>query len=247
MSTILVGRSPWGAQKQKIENQSVSRRHLELTSLGHDTWKIRDVGSSFGTFVKGLPIVETEVELDDPIIMGDFQTTVRQLLGLNQTAGEKSKIDDVKDIKIPPIKKQGTVEYVSVANLEKVYLNYQDALKRLAKQKAKANVMRMLPMQLVMPLALGLTGILLPDDTSGRLIKGAVMVGVMSMTVFMSQRLISVSTNQIDEQYELTQQFQTDYVCPKCKNFFGAAKPYKALLNQGQCPFCKSKFRESNC
>ena len=105
--------------------------------------------------------------------------------------------------------------------------------------------MRMLPLQLVMPLALGLTGILIPDSQTGSIIKGIAMVTVMVLTVILSLRMLSVSSTQIDEQFELNRQFQIDYVCPSCKNFFGAAKPYRALVNQGQCPYCKSHFKES--
>ncbi|MDE6396906.1 MAG: FHA domain-containing protein [Muribaculaceae bacterium] len=235
--SIIVGRSPWGEQAQKIDSQSVSRKHFELTRIDQNHWRIRDVGSRYGTMVKGLPVVETVVGLDDPIIMGDFETTVRKLIGQ----------------KTPPVvgpaagnKIAGTAsELISVRPLEKVYNDYQDKLKALAIKKGKANVMRMLPLQLIMPLALGLTGILIPDDQTGSLIKGLVMVVVMGLTVVMSLRLMSISTHQIDEQFELNKQFQIDYVCPKCKNFFGAAKPYQALVNQGQCPFCKSRFAES--
>ncbi len=238
MKTILVGRSPWGEQAQKIESLSVSRKHFELSQIDH--WRIRDVGSRYGTMVNGLPVVETVVGPDEPIILGDYETTVRKLLGL--------------DKQTPPVvikqtgnNKTGTgqADLISVRPLERVYNDYQDALKALAIKKGKANVMRMLPLQLIMPLALGLTGILIPDDQTGSLIKGLVMVLVMGLTVVMSLRLMSISTHQIDEQFELNKQFQIDYVCPKCKNFFGAAKPYQALVNQGQCPFCKSRFAES--
>ena len=238
MKTILVGRSPWGEQAQKIENQSVSRKHFELIQIDASHWRIRDVGSRYGTMVNGLPVVETVVGPDDPIIMGDFETTVRKLIGQKTSPLVVGQIPGNKNVGIP-------TDLISVRPLEKVYNDYQDKLKALAIKKGKANVMRMLPLQLVMPLALGLTGILIPDDQTGSLIKGLVMVVVMGLTVVMSLRVMSISTHQIDEQFELNKQFQIDYVCPKCKNFFGAAKPYQALVNQGQCPYCKSRFAES--
>ena len=235
MSTILVGRSPVGCQPLRIDNHSVSRRHCELTQIDSNHWRIRDVGSTYGTMVKGLPVVETIVEMDYPIVLGNFETTVRKLLCKDLPA-EKSSLD---------IGEKPNLPYISILPLEKVYNDYQDALKALAIRKGRANIMRMLPLQLVMPLALGLTGILIPDSQTGSIIKGIAMVTVMVLTVILSLRMLSVSSTQIDEQFELNRQFQIDYVCPSCKNFFGAAKPYRALVNQGQCPYCKSHFKES--
>jgi DNA-directed RNA polymerase subunit RPC12/RpoP len=50
------------------------------------------------------------------------------------------------------------------------------------------------------------------------------------------------SRKQVVETAELTRKFQTYYVCPKCKRFFGDV-PFEALLNQGSCPSCKSRFQ----
>ena len=233
MAPIIIGRTPHGEQPQQITTNSVSRRHARLTDLGGNRWQLEDIGSKYGTMVDGLPIVNTIVELDTPIVLGhEFTTSVRELLGLGKKKGGSTT---------PP----PPGELVSVAHLRHIYEDYQDALRAMSKKRVRAQMVRMLPMQLVMPLALGLSGILIKDSEQGNIIKGAITFGVMALSGFLSMNMISSSQNQVDEQFELNQQFQIDYVCPKCKNFFGQAKPYKALLNQKRCPYCKSEFKES--
>lgn len=234
MATILVGRSPWGQQPQNISDSSVSRKHLEITQIDKNKWRIRDVGSKYGTTVDGLPIVETVVGPDAHLVLGAFETTIRQLLNLDSK--RKPVPNPVPDPVPTP------AETVSVRHLQAVYEEYMDALKDLQKKKSRANIMRMLPLQLLMPLALGLSGILIDDTQQGSLIKGCIMVGIMGLTSVLSLRMLSVNNQQIDEQFELNRQFQINYVCPKCHNFFGQARPYEALLIQGKCPHCKAQL-----
>lgn len=233
MQSIIIGRTPHGQQKQQINEKSVSRQHAKLTKLDNNKFEIEDIGSSYGTYVNGLPVVKTIVDLDTPIILADFSTSVRELLGLSaakevQPAGGKGK----------------ETESISVAHLQRVYEDYLEAVKNMAKKKSKAQVMRMMPMQLGMPLVLGACGFL-PNDQKFLILKGVLMVGIMALNGLLSFRMVGISTEQADEQYELNKQFQIKYVCPKCGSFFGQTKPYEALLNQGQCPYCKSKFIES--
>lgn len=234
MPSILIGRTPYGQQKQDISVSSVSRRHATLTDLGGGRWQLEDIGSTYGTSVNGIPVVTTVVGIDTPIMLADFATSVRDLL---QLGGRVSTP--------PPTPPGDSAPPISIAHLEDIYEDYQEAVKSLVKKKSKAQVMRMLPMQLMMPLALGATGIFLPDSKEGNIIKGAVMISMMALSGLLSVRMISVTSNQADEQFELNQQFQIDYVCPNCKNFFGQAKPYQALLNQARCPHCKRPFLES--
>lgn len=231
MATILIGRTPYGQQKQEINVSSVSRKHATLTDLGGGRWQLEDIGSTFGTAVNGLPIVKTIVEIDTPILLADFSTSVRELLQLGGSGGDT-----------PP---QPPKPPISIAHLEDIYEEYQEAVKNLVKKKSKAQITRMLPMQILMPVALGVTGMTLNNDVTGQLIKGGITLGIVGLSLILSLRVLSITGNQADEQFELNQKFQIDYVCPSCKNFFGQAKPYKALLNQGKCPHCKRPFVES--
>ena len=241
--SILIGRTPHGQQPQEITRKSVSKRHAVLTQLGKDRWMLEDQGSSFGTFVNGLPVVSTEVGLDTPILLADFATTVRELLCMSPAVAQPPKTANNNHNANPGNPPQTVT--VSVKHLHYVYEQYNEGLKNLQKKKAKAQIMRMLPMQLLMPLTLGLSGILISNDEMGSIIKGVIMVVIMGLTSLMSLRMFGVSNRHIDEQSELTKRFQIDFVCPHCKNFFGPQKPYEALLNQGKCQYCKAEFKES--
>lgn len=227
--SIIIGRRPGGdgQQKQEIPVKSVSRRHARLTQISPTRWRIEDIGSTYGTSVNGLPIVSTEVELDTPIMLADFSTSVRQLLGL----GSKP-VSPASDSR---------PEVISVQHLEAIYDDYQEALKHIQKQKARSQLMRMLPTSLGIPLVIGVLGMVNIEPVY----KGVAMVGLLGLSGMLTFRMFPQFSQHVDEQFELNQQFQIDYVCPKCKNFFGAAKPYRALINQGKCPYCKSVFKES--
>ena len=53
--------------------------------------------------------------------------------------------------------------------------------------------------------------------------------------------LPTVKTTLPEEMEKLNQQFQIDYVCPKCKQFLGFM-PFEGLRNRGHCSACKSKW-----
>lgn len=227
--SIIIGRRPGGdgQQKQEIATKSVSRRHARLTQLSPEKWRIEDIGSTYGTCVNGLPVVSAEVGLDTPILLADFPTSVRQLLGMPSKPGSVS--DPVSN------------EIISVGHLEAIYNDYQKALKHIQKQKMRSQLMRMVPTSLGIPLVIGVLGMIDIEP----LYKGVTMFGLLGLSGMLTFRMFPQFSQHIDEQFELNQQFQIDYVCPKCKNFFGAAKPYRALINQGKCPHCKSVFKES--
>ena len=206
---------------------SVSRTHARLTKLSETKWRIEDLGSTYGTCVNGLPIVSAEVEIDTPIMLADFPTSVRELLG----AGP-----------VPPKPNPNpNTDVISVRHLEAVYYDYQEAQKRIQKQKARSQLMRMLPTSLGIPFVIGILGMVNIEP----MYKGVAMVGLLSLSGMLTFRMFPQFSQHIEEQFELNQQFQIDYVCPKCKSFFGAAKPYQALINQGKCLYCKSVFKES--
>jgi hypothetical protein len=69
-----------------IDEPSISRRHAELFDVGDGTYRLRDLESRMGTLVRGpdgwSPIDLVEVDAKTPIRLGNYKTTVAELLVL---------------------------------------------------------------------------------------------------------------------------------------------------------------------
>ncbi len=75
----LLGRQ---APMLKLADAQTSRKHAEI-SLQNNTWLIRDLGSTNGTWVNGQKITQiTELEVGDRIVMGRHQFRVSQISNL---------------------------------------------------------------------------------------------------------------------------------------------------------------------
>jgi hypothetical protein len=70
-----------------IDEPSISRRHAELFDVGDGTYRLRDLESRMGTLVRGpngwSPIDLVEIDSKTPIRLGNFKTTVAELLDMH--------------------------------------------------------------------------------------------------------------------------------------------------------------------
>lgn len=236
----IIGRE--GTQPLSLaDKKTVSRRHLKAVMHSQNEWDIEDLGSANGTFVNGLPVSTSRVTLTTPIILGTFETTLAKLLNIN--ASKSGPTPATNHVSTPgPTPNQPA--QVSVGHLKDVYEGYRQSIVGMAKRRSRAQLYRMLPMSLGIPLVVGLSGMFLPADNNGTLIKGVLMASFMGLGTALTLRMIPQGDQLAEEQFDVNRRFQIDYVCPKCKNFLGMNKPYEALLTQGQCPYCKAKFHE---
>ena len=73
-----------------IDEPSISRRHAELFDVGDGTYRLRDLESRMGTLVRGpngwSPIDLVEVDSKTPIRLGNYKTTVAELLVMQSRA-----------------------------------------------------------------------------------------------------------------------------------------------------------------
>lgn len=230
-----------------IEDLSVSKRHLSATPMADGRWSIEDLGSTNGTYVNGLPVVTATVEADTPLMLGSLQTTLRQLLNIAPASKSASvKPSETMSSKPAPVSDPSPAQAVaadgsvSIKHLKTVYENYRRDTLAIARRRNHASVYRILPMAIGMPLVMGLVGMLTTDIA----VKGICMGGLMALGSTLTLRMIPMGDRLAEEQFDINRRFQVDYSCPCCHNFMGAAKPYEVLVKQGQCPFCKVKFRE---
>jgi DNA-directed RNA polymerase subunit RPC12/RpoP len=201
----------------KIGHDSVSSRHAKLTRDG-DSMILEDLGSTNGTYVNGAQVVRVVVKPSDTIVLGAYTVDLRQLL-----AGAMTEDDYA----------------AAFARLRDVYETHSRA--KIAMQSTGAGRTTLVR---AVPAALGmLLGALVGRAFGGSyvpLIGGAVGSAIGGLVgAFLAS---DASKKQVVEMAELTRKFQTYYVCPKCKRFFGDV-PFEALQNQGACPSCKSRFQ----
>lgn len=240
---IIIGRQ--GEQPVAINDMSVSKRHLAVTQLADGRWSIEDLGSTNGTYVNGLPVVTATVSADTPIMLGSLQTSLGELLRLAaaptktpaKPATQPAVATPQSANPTPTVDADG---YVSIKHLDQVYEQYRHDTLALARRRNHASVYRMLPMAIGMPLVMGLVGMFTADMA----VKGVCMGGLMALGSALTLRMIPMGDRLAEEQFDINRRFQVDYSCPCCHNFMGAAKPYEVLVKQGQCPFCKAKFKE---
>ena len=257
--SIIIGRQ--GQQPTAIDDLSVSKRHLSAAPMADGRWSIEDLGSTNGTYVNGLPVVTAIVNADTPLMLGSLQTTLRQLLNLAPASKAKpaaaapkaaSSSAAAKPAPQPvsvhasnptPVPAEPAIAAdgsVSIKHLEDVYEKYRHDTLAIARRRNHASVYRILPMAIGMPLVMGLVGMFTTDIA----VKGVCMGGLMALGSALTLRMIPMGDRLAEEQFDINRRFQVDYCCPCCHNFMGAAKPYEVLVKQGQCPFCKVKFRE---
>ena len=67
-----------------LTDTTISRQHAEIEDLGGGRFVLRDVGSSRGTLAQQggewQDVTETEVSADQPIVLGEFETSITALL-----------------------------------------------------------------------------------------------------------------------------------------------------------------------
>ena len=137
------------------------------------------------------------------------------------------------------------------AKLEVVWEGYSRKKVELQKASAKANFLRMLPMTVIGAIMLLLNTLLTANkgDVEGadvQMIMGMeptvlrIVISVIGVALmaFLTFRAFKSTSNVPEKMNALNEQFQIDYVCPKCKNFLGFT-PFAGLKQKKQCDRCK--------
>ena len=125
---------------------------------------------------------------------------------------------------------------VCVAPLEAVWNDYKERKLRIERRAQMLNVGR------------GATGILtmvamivgsIPGMERARLVLYCVAAVLVAAFIYLMYRDVDKKTRQ---QQELNDYIHENYLCPKCKRFLGV-KDFRFVLQDGQCPYCHTKFK----
>ena len=229
---IIVGRR--GEQSFPIMDKAVSGKHLKLTTMPDGNVQVEDLESTNGTFIDGVRIIKKVVSRNTVVQMGStFTFCINDVLPEVKT----SPVPPTPPTPPTPPKPEYDEEILrKFQNLESVWKKYQEEKINLQKNNASKGFLRMLPMFVLGGLGYMISCI--PELADFRTAITLAGLGIGLIITWISYK----SATSLPEQMEkLNQQFQIDYVCPKCKQFLGFT-PFEGLKNRGQCSACKSKW-----
>lgn len=229
---IIVGKQ--GEQPFSITDQHVSRKHLKLTPLEDGNVLVEDLSSANGTYIDGVQIRKMKVSPDTIVRMGS-SFTFRVSDAFRPAVPPTPPVPPTP---VPPSPGPGPtpVKTVSIDHLQYVWNKHQQDVINLQKRNASNNFLSMLPMFILA--GLGYLVSCLPDLAEFRLALTVAGFGLGCIIKWISYKS---TTNQPQQMAKLNNQFQIDYVCPKCKRFLGFI-PFEGIKNQKQCPCCKTKW-----
>ncbi len=200
-----------------IDDPHVSRHHAVLKSTTDGEYFIEDLASGNGTFVNGQQILRKKVTSADIIMLGGKYTISLSEI-LNCKNNYSSEFEALKEI----------------------YEKYQSQKIRIqSTNQFKTRLLQSLPFTLpgIIGVVLSIAGI---ANTKILYVSLAVAITGPVIGIFMGAKQAAKTPGQLQA---LSDQFKTDYVCPKCGTFLGEI-PWQSLKNKGQCsnPSCKSNW-----
>ena len=229
---IIVGRR--GEQSFPIMDKAVSGKHLKLTTMPDGNVQVEDLGSTNGTFIDGVRIIKKVVPRDTIVQMGStFTFRISDVLPEVKT----SPVPPTPPTPPTPPKPEYDEEILrKFQNLESVWNKYQEEKINLQKNNASKGFLRMLPM-----FVLGGLGYMISCIPELADFRTAITLAGLGIGIIITWISYKSATSLPEQMEKLNQQFQIDYVCPKCKQFLGFT-PFEGLKNRGQCSACKSKW-----
>lgn len=223
MSKIYVGHVSNPANHEKINDPSVSRRHLEVSKIDNDTFHILDLGSLNGTWIDDVEIVDSTLKRNQTIRIGHQKYTGDEFFSKVNRHFHGKRVHWMEEF----------------AALESDFKKYE-------KQKAKLGQNLQNKMNIVRGvLAIGIAIIFfvygekmgIPGDLrfitsiGGGILAGAIVPYLIS------------KENTMDEIIELRRKYSKILKCPRCQKDLSNAS-YKFLKAEKRCSACDAIWVE---
>lgn len=219
--TLIIGKQ--GQQRIPLTQADISRKHCSITDNGDGTLILKDLGSTYGTFVNGNQVLQKNISIDTVIQLGNsYKVKVRELL--------------------PP----GfyTPEF-SVKPLEYVWNEYNNRILAITNNQKKVNMLRS-----ASPIfTIGSGAVATVAKTAG--LGDGIFYVTGFMTIFGLILMIysfiqGMNDKSTEEREEATLYLQDNYLCPNpsCKHFIGM-KHYNILKKETKCPYCGCKYNSN--
>ena len=202
--------------------KNVSREHCRIT-VGEDSKMIvEDITDNNFMYINGVDCKRRkDVSINDVIELGPSKYRL-----------------DLDAI----LKSISTRQVYSIGHLKGVYDKYQKEKMDMQVKQGKMGAASMLPM-IVSSLSV-LLMLVLQNKLPGVIRAILLTIAIAGMIFFFIYRSRTAESNP-KKVKELDEQFREKYVCPNpmCGHFLGAT-PYKELLKNKGCPYCRAKFKE---
>lgn len=199
--------------------KSVSRKHCQVKVMEDMSISIEDVTSNNFMYINGVDCKKkNHIKITDTVELGPDHYRL-----------------DLESI----VKAFSSKQEWHIGHLKGVYDAYQTEKTKMQVQQGKMNAASMLPGMISM---ISMLLMIVWDSTTPRLVLGT--VAVIGMLFFFIYRNRSATSNP-QKTKQLEDDFREHYRCPNptCSHFLGTT-PYKELLKNKSCPYCKGKFVE---
>ena len=195
--------------------KTISRKHCKVTIDDSGSISIEDITDNNCTYVNGVDCkIKSNVGINDVIELGPS----RYVLDLDAI-----------------LKSISSKQSFSIKHLEAIYCDYQKEKLDMQVRQGKLNAISALPGILSMT-SIGIA-VFLPSARVIMIAFAAVFALVFAFIRYKNASKTPLKSRSIEES------FREKYVCPNpaCNRFLGAT-PYKELIRNRSCPYCKARF-----
>lgn len=212
------GKTYFVGNKGSVPN-NVSRQHCKISLSGDNKMTVENMTENNLLYINGKDCRRKEgVTLTDRIELGPDKFFL-----------------DVEAI----LKPLSANQSYSIKHLEKIQNEYLDTKMSIQVKQGKMNAAAMIPSIISL---LSMLLMVVWESTIPRLVLGTFALGGMVFILFFRNRTAKSTPKKMKE---LEDKYRDDYICPNpaCNHFLGMT-PYKELIKNHSCPYCKCKFTE---
>lgn len=198
--------------------QSVSREHCKVVRQDDGTAVITNLNDRNVTYVNGQPVVSHDITADDVVELGSEHYRL-----------------DTSFLKL--------VRMVDISHLQNVWNDYAAWEEHTKISTIRSNALKSVTGLFSMAALIITFGDFGIEEQTMRTLRLVLYTLAGVTIVFTSLNMFVTAPRKIREAKEREEHFLDDYTCPACKRPFGKSYRYEKLVELGECPLCKAKFR----
>lgn len=236
---VVLGRGQIG--QLHLKDASISRKHCEIEPMGNNRFRVKDLGSTNGTYLDGRMISEDYLSGESRLTLGEhllkYSLSEVYFLATNQDRASVSLEPEQMSnlVQQTNLRESNDKHRRAFAELETYYASYNEEVLRIEKNKVVViGGIRYIPTIIV-----ALLSLVLPREYM--VWAGAVALPTLLVSIMLSSRL---QANYTDRLYQMREDFKNNWICPACSKSLGS-NSWQMLKRQGKCPHCSIRWDDS--